>query len=192
MQEGGEEGTPIRPGLGLNRCVLGLVPSQEHSQLLFALTQSQALNGRGGGEGGACPPGSAEPGAASYGKQQLDTQTGTRSPTPSARLGCWRAGGEPGSGQPLGRAVWLLLRLRGERWKGEGEARGALSQPRSPRSPPAGPRDSGNPTLTRGCCRGGPDWETCPYSASLGSQLWQQERDRSSQDRTGPKNEWEK
>ena len=51
MQEGGEEGTRIRPGLGLNRCVLGLARSQEHSQLLFSLTQSRALNGRGGGEG---------------------------------------------------------------------------------------------------------------------------------------------
>ena len=192
MQEGGEEGARIRPGLGLNRCVLGLARSQEHSQLLFSLTQSRALNGRGGGEGGAGPPGSAEPGAASCGKQQLDTHTRTRGPTPSARLGCWRAGGEPGSGQPLGRAVWLLLRLKGEKWKGEGEARGALSQRRSPRSPPGGPRDSGNPTLTRGCYRGGPDWETCPYSASLGSGLWEQERDRSSRDRTGPKNEWER
>lgn len=97
------------------------------------------------GEGGACPPGSAEPRAASCGKQQLDTHTGTLGPTPSARLGCWRAGGEPGSGQPLGRAVWLLLRLRGRGGKGNGKPEERSASPRAPGVLQEAPRTQATP-----------------------------------------------
>ena len=192
MQEGGEEGTPISPGLGLNRCVLGIVSSQEHFQVLFALTQSQALNGRGGGGGRSLPSwlcrtrcsqlwqataGYTHQDARSHALCQAGLLEGR------GRAWIWAADGE---------GSVAAFEAQGERWKEEREARGAISQPRSPRSPPGGPQDSGNPTLARGFCRGGPDWETCPYSASLGSGLRQQERDRSSRDRTGPKNEWER
>ena len=85
------------------------------------------------GEGGACPPGSAEPGAASCGKKQLDTHTSTRSPLP----GLCQAGLLEGRGRvwiraAAGEGSVAAFEAGGRGGKGKGKPEERSASPRAP------------------------------------------------------------